>query len=317
MTKDYLLFGWRVRANIKLPCCELPFAGEPDCQITFLSPFESPQPILPEFATLLETDGIQSVWRIDQNTWRIEMFDPNTKQWLQINFRQAGKKIEVMFTKNTITENILPMLLTRLFTTILWNSGQVCLHGGVVNTKQGGILLLGDSGLGKSSTLTALWQQGCAVLSDDIAVFEPNIPLVVHIGPRYLRLHDDSATALSINPATLPTIFQPAELAGNKRYINLEQEACPESVKVQQIFILAGRENIKKTNLTRLVPQVAVSELLKYRFRGQQLEPKIYPQLLNVCVALAHQCHVYLVHTPANLEKLPEIAQTILEQALV
>jgi hypothetical protein len=57
--------------------------------------------------------------------------------------------------------------------------------------------------------------------------------------------------------------------------------------------------------------------LLKYQFRGQQLEPQIYPQLLNVAVALAHQCHVYLVQTPANLEKLPEIAQAILEQPLV
>ena len=317
MTKDYLLFGWRVRANIALPCFELPYAGEPDCQITFLSPLESPQPTLPEFANLLETDGIQSVWRIDQNTWRSEMLDPNTKQWVQIDFGHAGKKIEVLFTKNTIIENIPPMLLTRLFTTILWNSGQVCLHGGVVNTKRGGILLLGDSGLGKSSTLTALWQQGCTVLSDDIAVLEPNNPLVVHIGPRYLRLHDDSAKALGINPAMLPFIFQPAELVGNKRYINLEQEACPESATVQQIFILAGRENIKKTRLTRLAPQVAVSELLKNRFRGQQLETKIYPQLLNVCVALAHQSQVYLVHTPANLEKIPEIAQTILGQALV
>ncbi len=317
MTKDYLLFGWRVRANIRLPCFELFKTGEPDCCINFLPPLESPQLSLPNFATLLETDGVQSVWRIDQDTWRIEMFNQITNQWLQLNFRQSGKNIEVIYSQNTIVENILPMLLTRLFTTILWNSGLVCLHGGVVNTEQGGVLLLGDSGDGKSSTLTALWQQGCTVLSDDIAVLEPNEPCLVHIGPRYLRLHDDSASVLGINPESLPTIFLPAETIGNKRYINLEHQVCPVSVAVQQIFILAGRENIEQTKLTRLAPYMAVAELLKYQFRGQQLEPQIYPQLLKVAVALAHQCHVYLVHTPANLEKLPEIAQTILGQPLV
>ena len=66
--------------------------------------------------------------------------------------------------------------------------------------------------------------------------------------------------------------------------------------------------------LTQLMPKEAVGHLLQYPFYGLRgIADTIQPQFLEVCVALAHGCAVYLLHTPNSLEQLPSIAQAILE----
>ncbi len=314
MTQDYLVYGWRLRSDMVLPCVKCLEDSEPDCIIQTLAPLDHAQPSPRDVGKLMRTDSLESVWQITEDHWRVEYHDALSQHWLRIDFTQAGRQITIHFTRDAIVENIPFLLLAGLFAPILWKAGRVCLHGGVVNTNQGGILILGDSGAGKSSTLTALLQLGCEVLTDDIAVFDPSQPCVVFHGPSYLRLWHDSAVALGIDPTSLPLVFRPEELVGNKRYIELKNQNAATSLQINRIYILAVRSNIEQPIFCLLAPVLAVPYLLKNRFRGLRLEEVVYAQALGVCVALANQCAVYLVQTPANLGSLTRIAQGILEQ---
>ncbi len=317
MIQDYLVYGWRLRSDMVLPCITCPADGEPDCIIQTLPPLEHAQPSPRDVGELIRTDSLESVWQITENHWRVEYHDQTSQQWLRIDFAQAGRKITIRYTRDAIVENIPFLLLAGLFAPILWKAGKVCLHGGVVNTNQGGILILGDSGAGKSSTLGALLQLGCEVLTDDIAVLDKINPCLVYSGPAYLRLWHDSAVALGIDPTSLPLVFRPEEMVGNKRYIDLKNQNAATSLQINRIYILAGRSNIEHPVFNPLSPALAVPYLLKNRFRGLHLGQKAYPQALTACVTLASQCSVYLVQTPANLGLLSDIAQAMLEQTIL
>ncbi len=316
MKKDYLVYGLRLRSDMVLPCVTCPADGEPDCVITTLPPLEHAQPSARDVGKLMRTNNFESVWQITEDHWRVEYHDQTSQQWLQLDFIQAGRSITILYTRDAIVANIPFLLLAGLFAPILWKAGKVCLHGAVVNSDQGGILILGDSGAGKSSTLTALLQLGCEVLTDDIAVLDPKKPCVAHCGPTYLRLWHDSAIALGIDPTTLPLVFRPEEIVGNKRYIDLKDQNAATSVQVNRIYILAGRSHIEHPIFKLLTPALAVPYLFKNRFKGLSLEESIDTQALGVCVALANQSTVYLLRTPANLASLTSIAKGILEQAI-
>jgi HPr Serine kinase C-terminal domain len=85
--------------------------------------------------------------------------------------------------------------------------GIVCLHGSAISIQDQAVLLLGDSGAGKSTTAAALSQRGFAVLSDDL------VPLQEYHGqfwvqPTYpqVRLWSDTVTALYGAPNQLPQL---------------------------------------------------------------------------------------------------------------
>jgi hypothetical protein len=308
----FVLFGWLLHSELPLPCLQGLPSAHPDCTIHVLLPVQAPNYTTSKTATLLEYTGLETLWRVAEDHWRVEYFYPPENHWIQVNLFNNGRSIEILHTQNTSLRNLPSMLVSSIIAPFLRQAGRVTLHGGVVNTDQGGVLVLGNSGAGKSSTLAALWQAGCTVLSDDIAVFEPENPRVVLTGPRYLRIWADSAKALGIDPETLPLVFAPAELGGDKRYIELSQD-CPTSLEIKRIFILAGREDSDAPRLTRLLPNEVVGHLLQYPFHGfRGFTDAVQPQMFKVCVALAHGCAVYLLHTPNSLTQLPSIAQTIL-----
>jgi hypothetical protein len=308
----YFLFGWQLDSELPLPCLHSAQTNHPDCTIRILPPLEHPEYTTTSTATLHLYAGLETFWRVDEDHWRVEYFYTPENHWIQVNLTNRGRSIEIRHTQSASLRNLPSLLVSSILAPFLRMAGRVTLHGGVVNTPSGGVLLLGNSGAGKSSTLGALWRAGCQVVSDDIAVFEPQHPCVVFVGPRYLRLWGDTAQALGIDPQTLPLVFAPAEVGGDKRYLELSHN-CPNSLELKRIIILAGRENIERPKLTRLAPKDAVGQLLRYPFRGLPISETVQAPILEVCVALAHTCAVYLLHTPNSLEQLPAVAQTILE----
>ncbi len=314
---DHQVFGWHLRSNIALPCQPRLEPGTPDCVLDVIETFNFTE-TNPAFSNIdvLRTSKIQTVWKNAAGDWRLEYQIPEHDLHIRVDVTGVGRRILVRYNQSKSLKSLPFMVLGSVLAACLWQAGKVCLHGGMVVSGGTGLMVMGASGAGKSSTLGALMQLGCPILTEDVVVLAPN-DLNAPCGPIYLRLWSDSALALGFDPSTMPLVFQPESNLGEKRYLELAAtrfEQNLKSVPLSHVFILAGRKEISKPKLTTLSPKDAVPQLMNNLYRGIRFDLELRSQqAFATCVNLAHQCRVSLVKVPANLERLPELADSLLE----
>jgi hypothetical protein len=91
---------------------------------------------------------------------------------------------------------------------LLRNRGLLVLHANAVQTPDGVVVIAGESGSGKSTTLAALLRRGCRMLSDDVTALRPGAaPGLIDVVPGavQIQLTQDAAEGLgyAVNPAQL------------------------------------------------------------------------------------------------------------------
>ena len=92
-------------------------------------------------------------------------------------------------------------LLHSVMAAVMRQRGLLVLHANVVLTPAGAVVLSGESGAGKSTTLAALLQRGCAMIADDIAVLRFGAAGSVEVFPGVAQMHlwEDAAERLGLN----------------------------------------------------------------------------------------------------------------------
>jgi hypothetical protein len=128
--------------------------------------------------------------------------------------RQAGRFLveagDVTFERNSGCNDA---SLARCFTdqalaAVLRHRGLLVLHANAVETSDGVIVIGGESGAGKSTTLAALLDRGCRMLSDDVTALRPggaSGSVEVLPGAAQTHLTEDAAENLGylVDPAQL------------------------------------------------------------------------------------------------------------------
>jgi hypothetical protein len=128
--------------------------------------------------------------------------------------RRAGRFLveanAVTFERNSRCDDA---ALARHFTdqvlaAVLRHRGLLVLHANAVETSGGVIVIGGESGTGKSTTLAALLDRGCRMLSDDVTALRPgDAPGSVEVLPGAAQTHltKDAAEGLGylVDPAQL------------------------------------------------------------------------------------------------------------------
>jgi hypothetical protein len=128
--------------------------------------------------------------------------------------RRAGRFLveadAVTFERNSRCDDA---ALARHFTdqvlaAVLRHRGLLVLHANAVETSGGVIVIGGESGTGKSTTLAALLDRGCRMLSDDVTALRPgDAPGSVEVLPGAAQTHltEDAAEGLGylVDPAQL------------------------------------------------------------------------------------------------------------------
>ncbi len=315
----YHVFGWHIQSDIALPCQPRLEPGIPDCVLETLQTPDFSE-TTPAFSSdeLVFKGKIITVWKNANQDWRLEYHIPEFNYRMRWDVGNFGRRIWVRYNRDKYRQNIPFKLLGSVLAACLWQSGKVCLHGGVVVSANTGLMVMGESKAGKSSTLGALMQRGCQILTEDVVVLSPNCLNALR-GPDYLRLWSDSALALGFDPNAMGRVFQPESFFGGKRYLELPSDRFGQdfkSARISQIFILAGRGEATKPTILPLTPQRAVPHLMNNLYRGVRFDLESRRDLaFSTCVDLAHQCRVSLLRVPANLERLPELATSLLEAA--
>jgi hypothetical protein len=114
----------------------------------------------------------------------------------------ATRGESIVFQENARCEQALFLhhLLHPVMVAALWQRGLFVLHASSVVSPKGAILVTGESGAGKSTTVARLMAEGWPLHTDDVSALCPNQDgiLQVQAGARHVHLHEGSAAQLGI-----------------------------------------------------------------------------------------------------------------------
>jgi hypothetical protein len=314
-TYHYRVYGLEVRTNLRLPCPAASSDAVCDVAIEATGPIDD----VSDVGTLVHRKGMESVWRVGPQVWRVVYEWPQECQRVAFDVDASRRHIAISWTPSTAVANIPHIVLGPLLGAWLRLHGRLCLHGGAIVAGTRALLILGASGAGKSSALVSLLAAGGALLTDDVAAvaMSPEGP-VVHPGPLFVRLWPDTAQALGYDPAALPRVFEDQPGIPPKRLLDfsaLDGRTWPAPAVLRRVYVLERRRGIDEAGATLLSAKDAVSQLLRHTYPGHYLDVDTRPAAFDACVRLAQTCPVYRVHVPDDMAKLPQLARTLLAGA--
>jgi hypothetical protein len=176
------------------------------------------------------------------------------------------------------------MLLGRVMGYLMRQRGCLPLHGSAVRVEGKAILFLGDSGMGKSTTVAAFYAAGHVALADELcALGIANGGCELRVSGSPIRLTPDSFAAFGALPA-------PIGVMGKKFAIGLTGKS-PESISVGRIYILDYGEHL---HTHAILPLKAVQTLSINSFMNRRgMDPEASAAHLRLCTSVATSVPIF------------------------
>lgn len=158
-----------------------------------------------------------------------------------------SNNVWLQFEEGTSQQEKSSFFLGTVLGSVLRRRGRLCLHAGSVVIDGKAVLIIGQRGAGKSTTIAAfLRYRDARLIADDVAVIDYNND-VPHVLPGYagMRLNPDViAPVLNQRSSSLPQVFS----AKDKRMVSLSElsefstEITDAPVPIAGIFVLVQSE---------------------------------------------------------------------------
>ena len=220
------------------------------------------------------------------------------------------KHVTDLTMSHLLLDQVLPLLLA-------W-TGRHVLHASAVAvaTDDGpqALVLLGDSGAGKSSTAYAASEVGAELLADDFVVVgsTDGRPALLGIDQRGVRLWDDSVADL--DPATGSERVSQHNL---KRRVLVTSGPTPDTLPVLAVLALEKRRPSGATPaLSPMLPLATTMRLLHHSFRLDPTDRLALEHTLDASAGLADRVPGFEVRMPADLPGLRSACRILLEKVL-
>ena len=197
--------------------------------------------------------------------------------------------------------------LDTVLAAILQQRGMVVLHANAAVTPKGAIVVSGVSGAGKSTTLAALLQRGCSMLSDDITALQMDASGVVQNLPGIPQMHltEDSASALGTDISEIPRYAWKRMKAAVPTQTVMSGQASP--LRALYLMDTHPQDNLE----VKALAGVEKFDALQKCIYGPLL-PEEHPARFALFAAIMQQVHIYRVRRPENRWSLDELVDTIL-----
>jgi hypothetical protein len=304
-------FGRTVHSDVELPSL-LPGAG-PDRAVVIRAgpPVERTHPGNGPPAFIA---GMECMWS-SPDGWLLRYEAPDSGESWTMHIERDGRTIVVERTRALKLRDIAQILQSVGLASALQLQGTLLLHGCAIDVGGEGVLVLGDSGAGKSTTAAAFVRQGLALLSDDVAALEPaGDALVVHPGPQRLWLEPQTARAMGWDPDALPQAFG-TPLLDDKRQVDLsvaEGSFCAETLAIAAIFVLGARTSGPAVVIERLSAAESFATVRRKGYRAALLDRAAQAERLPLLARVAHEIPVHRVHAPDDSDALPHLVASLL-----
>lgn len=199
------------------------------------------------------------------------------------------------------------LLLNQVLPRVLAHRGALVLHAALIEDKDGAILLIGETGTGKSTLSAALMQRGADLLSDDCCVVT-NTRSGAFARPTYrsLRLREDSARQLidQRNAEEPPPDW--------KREMRLRHSADTEPVRIDRIYVLTGEQSEHVSARILPKPQACLA-LVRNALRLDVTDTRRAAEALNAIARLVDMCPVGTLVYPRRYAELGQVCEFISE----
>ena len=223
---------------------------------------------------------------------------------------KGGASITIELRENADLPSVRLFLLTNAMAAVLHQRNKVALHAGAIQTEKGLVVICGESGAGKSTTISALQQKGYKIFVDDVLVLERAGTKVVGVAAYpTLKLWDDTIEKLALG--VIPE-EQKLRVSVNKYRVSFQEDFTTRTIPVYKLFYLRKMvannsvEVTKKDGLEAF--KILYSQLYRTSMINNTQSQVILFERLNQVI---NQTNLIEVARPLDGNSIEEIIQII------
>jgi len=223
---------------------------------------------------------------------------------------KEGASITIELKENADLPSVRLFLLTNAMAAVLHQRNKVALHAGAIQMEKGLVVICGESGAGKSTTISALQQKGYKIFVDDVLVLEDAGAKVVGVAAYpTLKLWDDTIEKLALG--VIPE-EQKLRESVNKYRVSFQEDFTTRTIPVYKLFYLRKMEANNSVEVTKKdgleAFKILYSQLYRTSMINNNQSQAILFERLN---QLINQTGLIEVARPANSNSIEEIVQII------
>ena len=199
-----------------------------------------------------------------------------------------------------------------LMSAINWWNGQLnrqCVHGGAVGNENGGVLLVGKGGSGKSSTALACLNSDLLYVSDDYSLIEPSPQPYAYSLYNTAKLK--GVLDLKRFPNLAPLVSNAQKLDSEKALFFLHEHYPAKIIKGFPLkAVLMPKVTGKKD--TKLVPTTSSQGLKALAPSTIAQLPGINPRSFSIMAKVVKQLPCYVLEVGTDIPQIPQTISNLL-----
>lgn len=224
---------------------------------------------------------------------------------------KEGKEIIIELQPGADDKSVRLFLLTNAMAAVLHQRNKVALHSGAVIFQDGLFLICGESGAGKSTTISALQQKGYRVFADDVVVLEKNKDgqAIAYASYPIIKLWEDSIEKLGMGGINEETKLR-EHVAKYRRHFH--EDFTRQAMPIRQVFILKKDGAVAEPQKKHLIGVQAFMELQAQLYRSSQYSSsEMKAVLFNSISALAGKIPIQIIHRPVEGNSIEKVITLI------
>ena len=222
---------------------------------------------------------------------------------------ERGSQITLQRTPECQEDRLSFHFQTSALAALMRQRGHLVLHANSVILPGGdAVALSGDSGAGKSTTLTALLQHGCKMLSDDITVLQFGEDGIIEALPGIIQTYLTEEAALALGVKTESLTFLPWRRM--KAAVPMLDFRNAHPARLKSIYLLSPVDNIPSVTLHQFSGTERFETLLDSIYGP--LLPEESPGIFTLKQAMMAQVPVWRIERPTGSWSVDQIVEAII-----